>query len=129
MFELKKIMIKDVVTAKLNTHIYEAMKLLVEKNISGLPVVDDKNTLLGVITEKDVLRLLLKRDITEDDVIANYMNKNIITLSPDDSALTASECFVKNAIRRIPIVQKGKLVGIICRRDIIREILKIRCKI
>ena len=62
MFEVSKIMSADIVTVSTQTPIYEAMAVLIEHRLSGVPVVDDEQNLLGIITEKDMLKLLFDTD-------------------------------------------------------------------
>lgn len=128
MFEVKTIMTKDVITVYPETHIYDAMLLLIEKKISGLPVVDKANNLVGIISEKDMLNLLIEKDISGKESVNDYMTKQVKSFSPDDSAITVCEFFINNNVRRVPIADKGKLVGVVSRRDIIKLILKVRGK-
>ena len=100
-------MTTDVAYVKKQTPIYEAIGILVEKNITGLPVVNDDMTLAGIISEKDVLRLLY-------DV--------------EDSVIDIAECLIKNHFRRVTITSEGKLAGIVSRKDIIKFILQLRHK-
>ncbi|HNX91617.1 MAG TPA: CBS domain-containing protein [Candidatus Omnitrophota bacterium] len=127
MLEVRKFMTKDVITVPPDMHIYDAARLLVEYKISGLPVVDGKDNLLGIITEKDILCLLVEEDVGKDTV-EHFMSKDVISFCPDDSAVKVCEFFIDNPIRRVPITENGKLVGIVSRRDIINVILNIRGK-
>ena len=65
MLKTKRIMIKDVISVHRETPLLDAMQLLVDKGISGLPVVDSENTIIGVISEKDCLKLLISDMITK----------------------------------------------------------------
>jgi len=129
MFDAKNIMTKSVVSVKSDTNIYDAMNILVDKKISGLPVVDVDNNLIGILTEKDILRLLVDRDISDRQTVGDYMTSKVISFGPDDSAVTITEFLMKSPVRRVPIVEKGKLVGVVSRRDIICLLLKIRGKV
>ena len=125
MFEIKNIMTKDVISVKKDTPIREAIEIMVEKEITGLPVVDNKMNLIGVITEKDVLMLLYnfgeRLGVTED-----FMTRDIISFDQEDSLVNVCEGLVRNNFRRVPIVtgSKKKLVGIISRTDIVRCIFQ-----
>jgi len=127
MFEAKLIMETRLITAKRQTPIYEAIKTMVENNITGLPVIDDNMTLKGIITEKDVLSLLYN---IEDNAgkVEDFMTKGIVSFDQEDSLIDIAESFIKNHFRRVPIVARGKLVGIVSRKDIIKYILKLRRK-
>jgi len=127
MFKAKTVMKSDVITVKRDTPIYEAIRILVQKNITGLPVVNEDMTLAGIITEKDVLKLLYNIEDKPGDV-KDFMTKGIVSFNEGDSLIDITECLIKNNFRRVPIVAQGKLVGIISRKDIIAYILKLRHK-
>ncbi len=127
MFKAKTIMTTEVITAKRQTEIYEAMRTLVKNNITGLPVINDDTSLAGIITEKDVLKLLYNIEDRPGQV-GDFMTKGIVGFNQDDSLIDITECLIKNNFRRVPIVAKGKLVGIVSRKDIIAYILKLRHK-
>ena len=136
MFEITDIMKTDVVTVKKDTPIYEAMERLVEHNITGLPVVDDNMALVGIVTEKDMLRLIVDLDVLkwESDLdesstcVEKYMTKEVVSFAPEDSLLEICDCLLKKKFRRIPIVSDGKLIGILSRKDIIGYMLDLRHK-
>ena len=127
MFEIKNVMITDLITVKKQTPVYEAIRILVDKNITGLPVVNDDMTLAGIISEKDVMKLLY--DIEDKPgKVEDFMTEIPFSFDQEDSLIDVAECFVKNHFRRVPITSEGKLVGIISRKDIIKYILKLRHK-
>jgi CBS domain-containing protein len=126
MLEAEKIMGKNVVSVTPDTSIFVAMHMLIEKEISGLPVVDGANHVVGVVTENDMLNLLLNTSLSEKDVVRNFMTESVVTFDAKDSIIDICEFFIKNHICRVPILKDGKLVGIISRRDLIMAILKTR---
>lgn len=126
MFEAKSIMKKDVFTVKPDTSLYETMHTMINQKISGMPVVDDEKRLVGIISEKDVMVLLLRKSVSESDKVGDYMTKQVTCFGPNDSAADIAEFFIRNPVRRVPIIEDGKLAGIISRRDIVALILKIR---
>ena len=128
MFNVLEIMKPEVVTVSEDTNIYEAMRVLVENKISGLPVVDQQGCLCGIVTEKDILCLLVNSDVSAEKNVADYMTKEVKTFAPNDSLIDIAEFFMIHPIRRVPIVENGVLRGIIARRDIIALIIKIRGK-
>lgn len=127
MFEAKSIMRTDVFTVNEHTSIYDAMMALVEHGVTGLPVVDEKNILKGIITEKDCLSLLVDSNVEEKQV-SSFMTVDIVSFGLEDSATEIAEFFIKYPYRKVPIVDKGVLMGIISRKDIIKLILAIRGK-
>jgi CBS domain-containing protein len=126
MFKAESVMTKEVITVKGGTPIYEAVALLVKHGISGLPVVDNDYKLIGILSEKDALKLLHNTPETGLSV-ADFMTRKAIAFLPDDSLIDICNCLIQNPFRRVPIVEKnGKLVGVISRRDIMKQILKIK---
>ncbi|MEI6438014.1 MAG: CBS domain-containing protein [Candidatus Omnitrophota bacterium] len=114
---------KQVISVKPDMPIFEAMELLVEHAISGMPVVDDEGHLKGILTEKDVLEILVKKDFAVKDTVATYMSRDVISFPPDADAAEICRFFIKSNVRRVPIIKDGKLVGVISRRDMIKLIL------
>ena len=127
MFKAKTIMTTDVISVNGQTGIYEAIKTMVENNITGLPVVNDGMGLAGVISEKDVLALLYNIE-DKPGKVEDFMTKDPLCFNEDDSLIDIAECFIENNFRRVPIIAQGKLVGIVSRKDIITYILKLRHK-
>ncbi len=122
MSELDQLMKANVIAVKKQTPIYEALELLHDHNVTGLPVVDDSKCLVGIISEKDVLALLLV-PAEESATVGDYMSEDVFSFDYDDGLIPICECFVKNDFRRVPILSDGRIVGIITRRDIIKYIL------
>ena len=127
MFKAKTIMTTNVISVKRGTEIYDAIRTLVENNITGLPVVNDDMSIAGIITEKDVLKLLYDVNSTANKV-EDFMTKGVVSFNEDDNLIDITECLIKNSFRRVPVTAGGKLVGIISRKDIIAYILKLRHK-
>ena len=125
MFETKALMTTNVISVKKQTPITEVIEVLVAHDITGLPVVDDEMTLMGVISEKDLLSLLT--DSPDDSATAeDFMTKEVVCFDREDSIIDLTDCFVKNHFRRVPILAGGKLVGIVSKKDIIAYILEMR---
>jgi len=127
MLKAKEIMSTSVISAKRTTEIYDVIKLLIENNITGVPVVNDNMTLVGIITEKDVLELLYNFE-DKAQAVENYMAKDVISFDHEDDLVKICDSFLANNFRRVPILAEGKVVGIISRKDIIGYISKRRQK-
>ncbi|MBX7259737.1 MAG: CBS domain-containing protein, partial [Candidatus Hydrogenedentes bacterium] len=125
MFEASSILTRDVVTVREDTPILEAVRVLAENDITGVPVVSDDMTLVGIISEKDVLRLLYEEG-AKNAVVRDYMTHNVVSFSEDTPLYDICESLINNGFRRIPILRDGKIAGIISRSDIIKFILKVR---
>lgn len=125
MFEIKNVMTKDVIYVRKYTPIKEAIGIMVDKKITGLPVVNDKMKLLGIITEKDVLMLLYNFG-ERPGKVEDFMTKEIVSFDQEDALMDVCDCLLRKHFRRVPIVAgpKKKLVGIISRKDLIRCIFQ-----
>ena len=129
MIPINTIMTGNVITVQASTPIYEAMNLLTKFAISGLPVVDADNKLIGILTEKDVLKILINPNIGAKDKVDDFMTRNVFSFTEDADAIAVCEFFIKNPIRRVPIVRNGKLIGVVSRRDIIVLVLEAKEKL
>lgn len=118
----KDIMTKNVIGVKEETPIYEAISLIAKNNITGVPVVGDDMTLVGILSEKDVIGLFyLSRKDGESKTVSDFMTQPVVSFDENEDLLDVCDCLMNNHFRRVPVVSKGKLVGIISRRDIIYE--------
>jgi CBS domain-containing protein len=104
----------------------KAMKLLVKKKLTGVLVVDDQKSLIGLLSEKDCLKILLQHgfDRFPDDVVRSYMHPVPMTVESNLDIIRASQIFMDNTFRRLAVVDDGKLVGQITRRDIVKGMEK-----
>jgi CBS domain-containing protein len=125
----KDIMTKNVVTVKKETPILEAMELLATQDISGLPVVTDDMTLVGILSEKDVVRLLDSKEEAEQMKVEDFMTQPALYFEADEDLLDVCDFLKRNVFRRVPITINGKLVGIISIRDVVEFILRLRGRI
>jgi CBS domain-containing protein len=125
MYYVKNIMTDCPVVVRPETTIDDAIELLLDHRVSGLPVVDGRGSLLGVISEVDIIDLVYKADI-DGSVVGDYMSREIKCLDAEASLDDAASMFCGNNVRRIPIVRAGKLVGILSRRDLIRFVRAVR---
>ncbi|NLZ27977.1 MAG: CBS domain-containing protein [Firmicutes bacterium] len=141
---IREIMTEEVVTVHVDDSVEKCANLLLEHNISGLPVVDDRREVVGMVTEGDLIRRAariqapgyleilggliylgdpkkfvneLKRAMSLK--AGDLMTSNVISISPDEDAEVAATAMLKSNIGRIPVVDRNKkLVGIVSRRDI-----------
>lgn len=125
MLEAKDIMTRGVICIHKDTPIYQAIELMVNNNITGIPVVENDITLVGVLSEQDVLRLFHTYDDEKDRTVNDFMTQPAIHFDENDYILDICYCLKDNAIRRIPITSDGKVVGVISRSDILKCILQL----
>ncbi|MEW6077165.1 MAG: CBS domain-containing protein [Thermodesulfobacteriota bacterium] len=122
MVTAKEVMSASVMTVNTDVKINDVIKLLVKHNVTGLPVVDEEMNLLGMVTEKDVLKALYNKEKVK--TVQDLMSPNVTTFDENEDLIKVFKCLVENSFRRVPITSSGKLVGIISRRDIIRFLHK-----
>jgi len=127
MLKAKDIMTKDVISVKKETPIYEAMELLIKNEITGMPVVGDDMTLVGVITEKDCIRLFYADEDEKSKTVRHFMTQPAVHYNENDSLQSICDFMMINYFRRVPVTsKKGKVVGVLSRPDIIAHILQLR---
>jgi CBS domain-containing membrane protein len=137
------VMTTNVVTVTPDANVHEVAALLAENKISGLPVVDDQNRVVGLISEADVLSMTgVTREHTIKDVIRHilgepvpkqrhgdtvraFMTSPALTITPDADIREAAGILDQKRIKRLPVVDKEqRLLGIVSRADIVRAIGK-----
>jgi CBS domain-containing protein len=120
--KVKDYMAKKLITMKQNTHVVEAMALLLQHGISGVPVVDDDGSLVGVLSEVDLMQVIVQDSYYDESmgIVGDYMRSPVDTVSPDMDIYTVAEMFISQHRRRYPVVSDGKLVGQISRRDVLK---------
>ena len=125
MLKIKTIMVANPITVRKDTPIREAMQILIDNGITGLPVVDEEEHLLGIVSEKDML-ILLYENRPCGGTVADFMTRDVVSFDENDDLVDLCEGLIQASFRRVPILSEGKLVGIVSRTDLIRHILKIR---
>lgn len=121
---VRDFMTKDLITFKPSMDIYAAIDVLVKSEISGAPVVDDNGKLIGIISQKDCLRILANGVFHNAPAgpVHEYMTEAVMSIDPDMDIFTVADIFLNNVYRRIPVVENGIVVGQVSRRDILRAI-------
>jgi CBS domain-containing protein len=117
------IMTPNLVTVRPEDSIEEAVKLLLENEISGLPVVDDAGKLVGVITEFALLAVAYDRRV-KDHTVRQHMTRDLITVELDAPIRRVADLCIVHRIRRLPVTDEGRLVGVIARRDVLRALVE-----
>ncbi len=116
--KVAEVMNKDVVTC----HPSEKLTVIINKfelfHIAGMPVVE-KGNLVGIVCQTDILRVAKDSPI-QDFVVQDVMTEDVVVVSPTDSATLVAKLMIEKNINRIPVVEKGRLVGLVTRGDLIR---------
>ena len=119
MIRAKSIMSRKIMTVTEDANIRHVMKLLSENKVTGLPVVSEDMALLGIVTEKDILEVLLYGKDVKSKTAGDLMTADIVSFEEDEDLMIIFRTLVEDNFRRVPILSDGKLTGIISRRDLI----------
>lgn len=117
------IMTTNVITAKKDMVLTDVIALLLRWHISAMPVVDNEDRMVGIVSEIDLVNLTFDGN-AGDTIVEEVMVTDIVSFSPDTQLADLVQSFSKRHLRRVPIIDKGKVVGIVSRRDILREMLR-----
>jgi CBS domain-containing protein len=112
------IMTKKVVSVRFSAKVSEAIELMKEKNLGGLPVVDDENRVKAIITERDIAGLFADR--ISKVRVTQIMSEKVLTALPKTTIFEVEKTMAMQGFRRLPIISDGKVAGIITTMDIIR---------
>lgn len=122
--------LNHMVTFRPDQSIHVAIATILEKRISGAPVLDEHRHLVGNLSEKDCLRIIVDKFYhnlpVEDRKVSDYMSTKVFTFSPSTNVVEAAIEFLNSPIRRYAVVEKGTLIGEISRREILRAAQNIK---
>lgn len=149
MLTAKDIMTKDVITVKPDTSIEELSSLLVENEISGVPVVDDSGALYGIVTENDLIsrnkRLHIPTVVSfldaaiylesskrfEQEVkrmsatrVGDICARKVVSISEDTTLIDIATIMTEKKVHLLPVVKADKIVGIVGKRDMVKAIAR-----
>ena len=123
-------MTTNVIAFKADQEIMDVTEKIIQKKISGAPVVNDNGEIIGVITEKDCLRVIYDEKyhnlFPNKGKVTNYMSKEVVTVNHNIKINELASLFMKSNFRRYPVLRNGKMVGIISRRDVLKACRKIK---
>lgn len=104
--------------------VYEAIKLMGEKNIGALLVMEGDN-LIGILSERDYARkVVLKGKSSRETMVKDIMTENVLTVTTSDTIETCMEIMTQKHIRHLPILEAGKVLGMISIGDVVNAIIK-----
>jgi len=119
--KVKDIMKSNVLTAQLEMNLTDAAKLMSEKHVGSLIVVNKRGKIMGILTERDILTDAVAKGKSLKNILAkNIMSKNVITIGPEKTIQEASEIMINRKIKKLPVVENGKIAGIITASDIVK---------
>lgn len=122
--KVRDYMTRQLVTFKPDMDLFAAIQLLLANRISGAPVVNGQGELVGMLSEGDCLRAILSGAYYDaiGGVVGDYMTPSTDPVSPDTDIIDVSQSFLHGRRGRIPVVDKGRLVGQISRHDVLRAV-------
>jgi len=123
-------MTRKLITFRPDQPIGEVAEILMKKNISGGPVIDEKGNLVGIISEGDCLKEVVRgkylNSPNHSGLVSDHMVAKVITIQPDMGVLEVAALFLSEKVRRFPVMEGEKLVGQISQRDVLRAISELK---
>ena len=119
---VKDILKEELVVAKQSEKIVKISKVLTQKKISNIPIIDEQSKLVGIVSEQDIIKAM-GSDKFMEMTAKEVMTKNVLSVKENDSLEYVSKIFTEHPYRRLPVVKNGKVVGIITREDIIQSFM------
>jgi len=122
--QIQDYMQRDFLTLEPDMDVLRAMQLLIKHDISGAPVLDRHGRLVGILTERDCMQVALQGYYHGEPggQVKKHMSPDPEYVSPDKSILTMAEMFINGRFQRYPVVDNGRLVGVIARWDVMRAL-------
>jgi len=118
---VKHVMIEDVVTARPNLTVKDIVGTLNEKHVGSIIILDDKEKLVGIFTERDAIRIMAS-GVPLDTPVEQMMTKNVATIGEEASLEEAKRLIISHGIRHLPVLNnKGELVGLLSVRKLLDD--------
>lgn len=128
MLAVNEIMTPHVVTIGPNASIGDAIELLLARRVSGLPVVDETGRLIGILTEFALMALAYDQDVA-DHTVADHMTHDVLTVESADPMNKVADLCILHRVRRLPVLEGGRLVGLVSRRDVLEALYKAKAPV
>ncbi|KHE71599.1 CBS domain-containing protein [Halobacillus sp. BBL2006] len=118
MKSVKDIMTSDVSVCRTDDCLSDAASMMKQKNVGAIPVCDDQGNLMGMVTDRDLVIRGYADKKPESTPIQQVMSDHLYSCTPDCSTQEASQIMAQHQVRRLPVVENGKLTGIISLGDL-----------
>ena len=113
---------RDVITTQPDRTLAEVAEVLVAKKIGAVVVVDDQGRIIGLLSERDIVRVLAEHGATAfNDAVSVHMTTEVITTSEDESVYAAMEKMTNERSRHLPVVRDERLVGLVSIGDMVKH--------
>lgn len=113
--QARDIMTHDVITVTPETSLQEAARVLSDYSISGMPVVDDHDTMVGIVTQADIIG-------KEGDTVRDIMTRRVVSVQEHTPVDEIALVLTSNRYKRVPVLRAERIVGIVSRADVVRMI-------
>jgi CBS domain-containing protein len=118
---VREAMTSSPTTISANAPVVEAARLMASENVGSLPVVDDES-LVGMVTDRDLVLNVLAKDVDpHQTTVATVCTQDPVVVAPEDSLDEALQRMAREQVRRLPVVEKERLVGILAQADVSRN--------
>jgi CBS domain-containing protein len=118
-FSVKEIMNPNVVTLSPNATLKEAAEMMSQQKIGSIVIID-KNKPLGILTERDFVTKIMLKPYSEDSKVSEVMSSPVIHVSSDQSVADIIDIMANKEIRKVPVIDDGKVVGIVTGTEFLR---------
>jgi CBS domain-containing protein len=117
---IKEVMTSEVKACEPHTTVAEAAKVMAREDVGPVPIVEE-GRLTGIVTDRDIVtRVVAEGRDPNSTTVGEIASRDLVTVSPDDDLDMALKHLAQNQVRRIPVVEGGRLVGIVAQADIAR---------
>jgi CBS domain-containing protein len=117
---IKEVMTRDVSACEPNATVADAAKVMAQEDVGPVPIVED-GRLVGIVTDRDiVVRVVAEGRDAKATTVKEIASTNVVTVSPDDDLDEALSLLAEHQVRRLPVVEGDRLVGIVAQADIAR---------
>jgi len=127
---LAKITVADYMTKHLvkltkDMNVVDAVKMILSHKITGAPVMDEHNNVVGMFSEKDALKMVVETAYNQSSAgrVSEFMTEEVVQVAADMSVVDLAAQFQKSSVRSFPVYQNKELVGIISRTDVLRAMV------
>lgn len=118
--KIGEVMVKEIFMVRETDTIENALKIMTDKKVNGLPVVNEDNLLVGMVVKSDIYRFMIQPGHIESCPVDWVMAKDVVSADPEESVYLAAEKLLNNHIIAMPVVENGKVVGVVSVEDLLR---------